>query len=65
MVADPDGVNRTPITIPGTGAVIRVPDEQLDERLAGIWKRVRASRRADTGTVPTQQPAQPAPTSNR
>lgn len=52
-----DGVNRTPITVPGTGAVIEVPDEQLEARLAQGWRKVRTSRRADTGSVQVQPPA--------
>lgn len=54
-MADADGVHRVPLTIPGTGAVVMVPDEQVDARLALGWKKVRTSRRADTGSVPVQQ----------
>lgn len=50
----PAAPHRTPITLPGASYVIQVPDEQLEQRLEQGWKKVRASRRADTGSVPVQ-----------
>lgn len=52
--------HRVPMTLPGASYVIQVPEEHLEARLEAGWKKVRASRRADTGTVPVQNqtPAQ-------
>lgn len=69
MVDTHDGVPRTPMTMPGTGYTVLVRDAEVEGRLAQGWRKVRQSRRADTGTVPVQgaqQAAQQAaPQSNR
>lgn len=55
MGADEQGVTRVSMIFPGHVGVVDVPDDQVERYTAQGWKKVRASRRADTGAIPTQQ----------
>jgi hypothetical protein len=56
-----DGIKRVALTAPA-GYVIQVAEDQVDQFLANGWSKVRGgSRRADTGSIPTQAPSNALP----
>lgn len=56
MADDSSGApHRVGMTMPGAQYVVDVPEGDVEHRLEMGWKKVRASRRADTGTVPVQR----------
>lgn len=55
MTEDSSGTHRVPMTLPGAQYVIDVPKGDVEHRLEMGWKKVRSSRRADTGTVSVQR----------
>lgn len=58
-MADGNGPTRVPMTMPGASYVVEIPEGDVEHRLEMGWKRVRSSKRTDTGTVPVQQRTDP------
>lgn len=54
-MADGDTVHRIPMVLPGSQGVIEVPEADVEHRLQMGWKKVRAKRSTDTGSVPVQR----------
>lgn len=59
-----DGLPRVPMTLAGVPYVVQVPEPDVEGRLAAGWRKVRTTRRADTGAVPVQGTT-PTQASNR
>lgn len=50
-----DAPARVPMTLPGAQYVVEVPEGDVEHRLEMGWKKIRAKRSADTGSVPVQR----------
>lgn len=50
-----DAPARVPMTLPGAAYVIEVPEADVEDRMRLGWKKVRAKRSTDTGSVPVQR----------
>ena len=47
--------HRVPMTMPGATYVVEVPEGDVEHRLEMGWKKIRAKRSTDTGSVPVQR----------
>jgi hypothetical protein len=53
------------MTLPGVPYVVQVPEGDVEDRLARGWRKVRTTRRLDTGAVPVAGTTPTQSTSNR